>query len=875
MRINWNASHGEVEIESNHKKSLFGEQLTKISTLCKNLSENIDSDSKGKKQDIGYTKNSSESTVIGVVGERGSGKSSVMASAKNMLTEEGFLVIGPIDPSIFDDSLSILELFLSSIFNIIKNDCQDFIDKSENTKIYSELKKALKTLGNMRRTDDKYIENNTTVEVMLDYHARLNFKKQLEDIINLTLKICKEQDICQMGRIVVCIDDLDMVENDRIYQMTEDIRKYLSGSAIVLLSYREQQLNDAITHKKIVENKELLEKNMVSKSEIATQVSKYLEKLTPHTQQVYLPKEEELYNKKLSDLLQDLIESDDDNESITKEKFLNSKFSFSANVTSPIKDWVFKSLEYLLRLNLKPNDASENQKGIYPTNLRGLLTLIEVISQIHEKNSFEDTSSTKEISTNIQKNIIDYREYLHNYAFSVLSTDDYTLITSWETHEPEEKNYFVYRTLSERLRDMVDLDEYGKIFLLPIRRMEPYNITLADVYDIFETYKSYVSSEENSNYSIKLIYFFKVFYSLLLTELYCSAYLDYYENSNGINSLPSFTSNNLEAYLKIINTRAIPESVFKGVNEGTSEKLLGEFRYYYPQLENDSNYNEVYITFLNKVVFSPLTAKGDVLKVARLTSENSISISDPRIYRYREVFSYEEIVPKKTDSKESSPQDNESSYSLINTRIYSYDPFVFMTKKTYIVDSFRAIRQGEEKLNYVIISLFDIDLFMRRNFTRHSEQNFNTLEYVAGAINRFVRKDDKYDLFLINPPILKQLKDGNNTSIQYNAPYKENRSLELDIIKDFDYSYLRNSLLDESIADTPKDFFIENLNDMAESYYWDHSTNSEIKAILDRLETKAKGARVYVRANERQFMRDLIEQINNGNVEEIKNDSDR
>ena len=91
-------------------------------------------------------------SIIGIVGERGSGKSSLLRTACKALKSERYYVLDVLDPNVFDDSMSILELFISQIYRKLQEFETDHSDIDEYTSIdlYSRLKQISKILSDFQ-----------------------------------------------------------------------------------------------------------------------------------------------------------------------------------------------------------------------------------------------------------------------------------------------------------------------------------------------------------------------------------------------------------------------------------------------------------------------------------------------------------------------------------------------------------------------------------------------------------------------------------------------------------------------------------------------------------------------------------------------------
>lgn len=113
-KINWMAARTEVTLtaeEYNQKKAdyLFQNSIERILELCDQYKINAK-----------YYKDTNNS--ISIVGERGSGKTSVVKMASQILKDKDYFVFDIVDPGVFSGTISLLELFISNMYlHINKN----------------------------------------------------------------------------------------------------------------------------------------------------------------------------------------------------------------------------------------------------------------------------------------------------------------------------------------------------------------------------------------------------------------------------------------------------------------------------------------------------------------------------------------------------------------------------------------------------------------------------------------------------------------------------------------------------------------------------------------------------------------------------------
>ena len=754
-KLNWDNIKKPIAVDyskATDSSYIFYNQVMKIENICDSMKYDV----------LGKIDNNKHNRVISIVGDRGTGKSSLLETSINVLKEKGLFVIDIIDPSTFNTSLNVTEILLSKLYMLLK---ELDVQLSNNThkenlkhKLYNELKKALEVLNNLRLTDVSFIENNMTHEVLENYMEREQFSNTIKYVLDLILIIInetKDDNKPDFRGIAILIDDLDLVDNEVIYSMAEDIRKYLATSAVVVIAYRETQLQNAIVQEIINKNKLLIDKNLINDFELRDQAAKYLEKLMPYATRIFMPVEELLYSEKFEKIVSVIVESNSDVETdeIIKKEFIN-KYNISNGIN--LKEWFYNAIGEKIKLDLKPLDEKENTQLLFPNNLRGILDLIKIVHV--DLKTTKDCANVEEITETVLLNLEHYRTYYRSYCSQSLSYEQYKIIRNWEIANVGNKNFTIYFDLwtnyFKELQDDIWMKKYDSnkktigsvsiienelFYPLDILKIQPENVAIADVYLLLDDLKIFVAKTFND---LNFIYVIKVFYSLELTKLFLeeiSKNIDTEKNSADINN-----------YLILLNSYIIPEYALYDVQ--AQYKATWTFKLYKSKYNDDIN--NTYAKIVDKVCYTKIPRNGDLYRGIRPTIDTNTRTTDQRLSRYRTYFStYTGIQDKQSGNLE-------------------YNLFAFLGKKDYFENlKNNAILYDNNENHYILTSMFDIDKIAIANYTRRSEDK--PINYFMRSINKMLNNDmDKMDKFKLNRKIL-EANYSFNTSNKYLNVYSD------------------------------------------------------------------------------------------------------
>lgn len=257
-----------------------------------------------------------ENNIIAFCGERGEGKSSAMMSfVKAMISNnrksqkifEDFNEIENVnfsepvivDPSLFDKTHGILDVVLAKIYNEVDciNKNSQFDELNEYEKIIAQFQKVYKyvlLINNQKKTFDDEYDYEGDIGRLVGLGDSTNLKSELSALIDMYLefKMC-DKNASEKNKLVIAIDDLDLCSN-KVYQMTEEIRKYLIlPNVIIVMAIRIEQLENCICEKNARDYKISIKSfndNDYLKNDIIIMSERYVNKLIPKARRIYLPK---------------------------------------------------------------------------------------------------------------------------------------------------------------------------------------------------------------------------------------------------------------------------------------------------------------------------------------------------------------------------------------------------------------------------------------------------------------------------------------------------------------------------------------------------------------------------------------------------------
>ena len=449
---------------------LFGEQYAQ---LIKKIKEYV----RAEKEE-GVSNSRHDNNLFLINGERGAGKSSMLASmreylaGKDVVENKKFLRLEVIDPSSFTNNANILQIIIAELFREFKKDAQErqisYEEKNDITSIFVQIKHALFVLdspNSISAMDDSDIES------LQDMSNAIVLEQLIRELIRKILK-ARGKDM-----LLVCVDDIDL-NTSHAYEMLEQLRKYLiQPNVIVLIAAKMSQLQEVVQQHFLCDYKELVSREVLNTQDVFEMSNKYLLKLLPLEHRIGVDGAIRKFKQPI--------------EIMNGRKVVVSADSGAELIYKLI--YQKTGLQYLL-----DRDGADY---IVPDNLRAFRFLVRLLC---------DMDADKK-----SRNIEAYQQYfLTEWVPQNLQLDDQQNIKEILTDSDVSKvNKQIIRYIANKISDI----GYSKEMSLLVDNANVYsNVSLGDVMAVVIWSKSINSSERFAQY----IYAFKHAYTILLEKAY-------------------------------------------------------------------------------------------------------------------------------------------------------------------------------------------------------------------------------------------------------------------------------------------------------------------------------------------------------------------
>jgi hypothetical protein len=376
----------KIEASADFGISLFNEQYTKsfewiVSHLNKVGKVQNEPDKVQKEYKLMDLNN-----ILAYIGERGSGKTSCMLSVARMLGEhdpehgksettiaglsgcgKSFYVLDHVDPSFFDKKNNIVSIITARLYNRFKKrveerDRDDKHDcKNQLLECFQEVNDNIERLLGKNRK-----EAEDSLQRIDNLAAAVNLRKNIGKLVKEFLRYF-DKDV-----LVVPIDDVDL-HTSEAYAMAEQMRKYFAHHKIIILfAAKLDQLSLVVKKQYVNEFGELFklqpkaQENILDIGMIEEMVDRYLGKLIPLGQRIYLADTEKLFDQELQ-----IIDPRRD----VKDNKGGLEFT---SVREAVPTLIFRKTRYLFY------NAKGMTSPIVPRNLRELRHLIYMLCQMED-----------------------------------------------------------------------------------------------------------------------------------------------------------------------------------------------------------------------------------------------------------------------------------------------------------------------------------------------------------------------------------------------------------------------------------------------------------------------------------------------------------
>lgn len=639
-------------------------------------------------------------SVLAVTGERGSGKTSFLKTIEKELNKQkGYYTFPVIDPSSLHGDLNILEIVCTHIDIIIEEKRQKghYVDTTlaEYRKIKNDLSKIILAAD----TDHKQSDNG--LQRLDENRKKVQFDENFTKLLISFLQLINQDDQInnKKEKCILLIDDLDLVEDKVIYELTEHIRKYFNGQMIVILTYKEEQLNDVLLKDKMIKEKDL--KEYTDKEKLKDQCQKYIEKLIPYEHRVRLKNHKDFYGMNaeacFQEMIRPMLEEGTFEWEIYKPKFFPGNI---VNENDTLKQWFEKMTFYKSKVNIKAVDKLEQVDTAFANNLRGIIQWIETIYNMEVLNQEKLDTGDRDEWEKLKRNVELVRTRIIRTTFELLKEDQRHFLERWQNTLVGAKLYQAYFYFGE-----ISLEKFGADYLNDMvdhRQIKPNNVSLADVIKMISIYKLAKPTEG------LLIYVFKVLYSCELIDKYIKCYINKNENNVEIRE------DKINDYIELLRRDIIPNTkpIFSLNRPGGS--LLNQFTFTGYLNENSIKENKKEI---ESILISTYSIRGKLYGQLRPKYNG---VRDPKVqstYFGQEFFKMSTIVGNNTS--------------------YLWNPLTIISTNDYLMNSLNM-------KGYVLISLFDLDYFLEN--WRYSINNVEK-EKVIALIDDILKGDTSMNFF--------------------------------------------------------------------------------------------------------------------------------
>lgn len=435
-------------------------------------------------------------------------KKEELAIYENVLKKTSFYRCEVIDPLFFDSNHNILELFVGTLFRDLKKkkeeDPQYRNDGKSLLSRFADIKRIFPLLG--RRPEFSDFDD---LEQLKDLSASLDLKEAIRKLVQDYLKYVYED---EKGKLVLCIDDIDLDMKDG-YGLVECIRRYLNmPELVILMAVKLEQLGNVIRIKYTKDFRPLLERyeREAEKENLRVEdnynevvnhiVERYVTKLLPLNQRIIMPSVQDLFDKDIQIFRKQGIE-------IKKVATL-----------SPMKNGILEEIYKKTRLLFYNTKSQVNY--IIPRNLREFCNLLHLLYNLDDVESHEGALP----------NIVHFKEYFYSvWCTNNLDKDglfimqklrdilDYRLINQTVIKHLK-RRFEILQNIGNRNSRDNRLSDNSMRELQNILDEENvmYNISLGDALSCLD----WLDKVSYKEYDLKLLFAIKTFYTFSLYETF-------------------------------------------------------------------------------------------------------------------------------------------------------------------------------------------------------------------------------------------------------------------------------------------------------------------------------------------------------------------
>lgn len=485
-----------IEGLSDYKGSMFHNQYNQCLSLIESYMKGLNPED--ELSDYIAKSLDNVNNIFAFDGERGSGKTSCMLSMANMLVNKRheticadqsdiantcFVTMPMIDPSFFDADHNVLSLFVARLYSVYQeyenqpgNKYNDSIERNALVSQFIKVQQDLRVMFGDKKAHDG-------LEYLVNMAASVDIRNDIKNLVKCYLDYIK----CPDAVLILMVDDID-IDSAHAREMAEQLRKYfMQPNMIVFVSLKVSQLTS------ILERDLLLEYNDKehAKDIVAERVERYLAKLIPAHQRIYMPAPMEYMDAKLE---------------IVNTKKWNLDLVDGIAVNQVIPELIFQKTRFLFY------NSKKHVSYIVPRNLRDIRQLLKMLVQMPE---YKETGCRDSYNKEM------FRQYFFKDWIDINLTQKYkeATIELLKAKEIQTFNIRVLLILNRFYKDKIGTHllkkEIDSVFS---ESNKHYNISLGDVLSIIRVIEKTTHNDDDRRF----LFFIKSLYSMNLYKAYDS-----------------------------------------------------------------------------------------------------------------------------------------------------------------------------------------------------------------------------------------------------------------------------------------------------------------------------------------------------------------
>ena len=204
-----------------------------------------------------------------------------------------FILTTPVAPAVLTGTQNILYVVYSRLYRyaerlIVERSRNDRIREAQKNKIIRSSQKVISGIKGIKQPDEKYPGDLASMQDVCD---GLSLSRHFYNFVQNILELADGDMGISDRYLVIQLDDADS-KSQKVYEVMEDVRKYLMiPNLVILMSVDQKCLSDVVLQDNLSYFPDLLKIDQERLShDLSKNTNKYIDKLIPPTHMVHLPR---------------------------------------------------------------------------------------------------------------------------------------------------------------------------------------------------------------------------------------------------------------------------------------------------------------------------------------------------------------------------------------------------------------------------------------------------------------------------------------------------------------------------------------------------------------------------------------------------------